>query len=224
MGRVRKTARFFISIGGYDGISPIAKESTRERLLREQNQLIARQTRLLEGTEVRREMPAQEGVWHVPGDEPVNYYPVTVPGSGQLHLIYGDMPDAPTLCGEPGAQDVPEALSIDNVTCAVCRAVAGDFGGPPNSSFILTGRCPKCSRSVVWYTQRDKTPVHTATGKFECPADADSEKSTPVPAGPDGQEGTGVAAELERLAALHSSGVLDDEEFRAAKARIIHGG
>ena len=47
MGRVRKTARFFISIGGYDGISPIAKESTRERLLREQNQLIARQTRLL---------------------------------------------------------------------------------------------------------------------------------------------------------------------------------
>ncbi len=35
---------------------------------------------------------------------------------------------------------------------------------------------------------------------------------------------TGVAAELERLAALHSSGALDDEEFRAAKARIIHGG
>ncbi len=33
----------------------------------------------------------------------------------------------------------------------------------------------------------------------------------------------GVAAELERLAALHSSGMLDDEEFRAAKARIIHG-
>ncbi len=38
------------------------------------------------------------------------------------------------------------------------------------------------------------------------------------------QDGTAVAAELERLAALHSSGMLDDEEFRAAKARIIHGG
>jgi len=34
----------------------------------------------------------------------------------------------------------------------------------------------------------------------------------------------GVAAELERLVALHSSGMLDDEEFRAAKARILHGG
>ena len=34
----------------------------------------------------------------------------------------------------------------------------------------------------------------------------------------------GVAAELERLTALHKSGALDDEEFRAAKARIIHGG
>jgi hypothetical protein len=33
MGRFRKTARFIFSIGGYDGISPIAKESTRERLL-----------------------------------------------------------------------------------------------------------------------------------------------------------------------------------------------
>jgi hypothetical protein len=33
----------------------------------------------------------------------------------------------------------------------------------------------------------------------------------------------GVASELERLAALHSSGALDDEEFRAAKARIING-
>jgi len=76
----------------------------------------------------------------------------------------------------------------------------------------------------VWYKQRDKTPVHTATGKFECPADADTEKVTPVAAERDSQQGTGVAAELERLAALHSSGALDDEEFRAAKARIINDG
>lgn len=38
------------------------------------------------------------------------------------------------------------------------------------------------------------------------------------------QKATGVAAELERLVALHVSGMLDDEEFRAAKARIIRGG
>jgi hypothetical protein len=38
------------------------------------------------------------------------------------------------------------------------------------------------------------------------------------------QDGTGIAAELERLVALHASGMLDDENFRAAKARIIHGG
>jgi hypothetical protein len=34
---------------------------------------------------------------------------------------------------------------------------------------------------------------------------------------------TRIAAELQHLAALHASGVLDDEEFRAAKARIISG-
>ena len=36
-----------------------------------------------------------------------------------------------------------------------------------------------------------------------------------------GPSGDGVAVELERLAALHASGALDDEEFRQAKARII---
>ena len=35
------------------------------------------------------------------------------------------------------------------------------------------------------------------------------------------QNGAGIVSQLERLAALHSSGALDDEEFRAAKARII---
>jgi Short C-terminal domain len=40
---------------------------------------------------------------------------------------------------------------------------------------------------------------------------------------PAAQDGGGVAAELERLSALHKSGALDDEEFRAAKARIIGG-
>jgi len=41
-------------------------------------------------------------------------------------------------------------------------------------------------------------------------------------AGRSAQDDAGVASELERLAALHKSGVLDDEEFRAAKARILH--
>jgi hypothetical protein len=44
------------------------------------------------------------------------------------------------------------------------------------------------------------------------------------PAEASGSSGHGVVSELERLAALRSSGVLDDEEFRAAKARIITGG
>ena len=188
-----------------------------------QTNIRARQQRELRATQ-QAGLAGGSPVWHVPSDNPVNYYPVTVLGSGQMHLIYGDMPDAPTLCGRSGAQDVPEALSIENVTCKVCRAVAGDFGGPPKSPFILTGSCPKCSRPVVWYKQRDKTPVHATTGKFECPADADSEKDTPVAAELDSRDGTGVAVELERLAELHSSGALDDEEFRAAKARIIHGG
>ena len=174
MGRVRKTAWFFFSIGGYDGISPVAKESTRERLLREQNELIAKQTRLLEGTEVRREKPAREGVVR-----------------SASFLLLG-------------------SLSATSRTCIARRAWPYDC--PPDDPSVLKGRCPKCSRPVVWYTERDESPVHAATGKFECLPDADS------------QGGRGVAAEIERLVALHSSGMLDDEEFRAAKARIIRSG
>lgn len=72
---------------------------------------------------------------------------------------------------------------------------------------VLRGSCPKCSRPVVWYTQTDQTPVHAGTGKFECPPDENSRG--------------GVAAELERLAALHQSGALDDDEFRTAKRRLL---
>jgi hypothetical protein len=36
--------------------------------------------------------------------------------------------------------------------------------------------------------------------------------------------GHGVASDLERLAALHASGSLDDEEFRRAKAHALSGG
>jgi hypothetical protein len=49
MGRVRKTLRFVFSVGGYDGLSPIAKDSERTALIREQNVLIREQNRILSG-------------------------------------------------------------------------------------------------------------------------------------------------------------------------------
>jgi hypothetical protein len=45
-----------------------------------------------------------------------------------------------------------------------------------------------------------------------------------VSASAEGPAQAGLASELERLTALHEAGALDDEEFRAAKALIIHGG
>lgn len=41
MGRIRKAARFTFSVGGYDGISPIRKESSAESIGRETNRLLA---------------------------------------------------------------------------------------------------------------------------------------------------------------------------------------
>jgi hypothetical protein len=49
-------------------------------------------------------------------------------------------------------------------------------------------------------------------------------RSAALPADTSAAVHDGIVFELERLTALHESGALDDEEFRAAKARIIHGG
>ena len=147
-------------------------------------------------------------------DPGLDYHPVRLPGDARLHLIYGDLPGLLTLCGKSGAWDVREQLSIDDVTCRECRIVAGD-GGSPRTTSILTGNCPKCFQPIVWYKDLHPTPVHAATGEFACPRDDSDTKEL------HGQDNGGLAAELERLAALHASGALDDEEFRAAKARIV---
>jgi hypothetical protein len=52
----------------------------------------------------------------------LNYYPVRFGNSRMVHLVCGDAPDAPTLCGWGSAEDVLEGLSIDDVTCGVCKA------------------------------------------------------------------------------------------------------
>ena len=50
----------------------------------------------------------------------------------------------------------------------------------------------------------------------------DMQVTTRRPADPSGGSGTGdFLADLERLAALRTSGVLDEEEFKAAKAKLL---
>lgn len=56
----------------------------------------------------------------------------------------------------------------------------------------------------------------TVGGKFFEAIDNLGKSSTKPAAKPD------VTAELERLAKLRSDGVIDDEEFKAAKARILN--
>jgi hypothetical protein len=53
--------------------------------------------------------------------------------------------------------------------------------------------------------------------RFNALADAATQPETP------GHDDTGIAAQLERLAALHANGALNDDEYQAAKARIISG-
>jgi hypothetical protein len=60
--------------------------------------------------------------------------------------------------------------------------------------------------------------------RFNALAGASQPAGDAAPVSAESRAQEGIASELERLTALHASGALDDEEFRAAKARIIHGG
>lgn len=68
--------------------------------------------------------------------------------------------------------------------------------------------CPKCKAALV-------SPVGD---NIECPKCGFRMRVWQTTSAP---SASGTAAELERLAALHKSGGLTDEEFAAAKARVL---
>jgi len=83
-----------------------------------------------------------------------------------------------------------------------------------------TNRADSAARvlqGLVWHEQTMQALAEAA--RFN--ALAGSAAPPAQPAAPPARDG--VASELERLAALHSSGALDDEEFRQAKTLIIGG-
>jgi hypothetical protein len=53
-------------------------------------------------------------------------------------------------------------------------------------------------------------------------AAAQAQQATPAPA-PAAAEGSDLTAQLQQLAQLHNAGVLSDEEFAAAKAKLLGG-
>jgi hypothetical protein len=53
-------------------------------------------------------------------------------------------------------------------------------------------------------------------------AAAQAQQATPAPA-PTAAEGSDLTAQLQQLAQLHNAGVLSDEEFAAAKAKLLGG-
>ncbi len=57
--------------------------------------------------------------------------------------------------------------------------------------------------------------------KAEGQAAQGAEPAAPEPAAPAPAAGGDSTAELERLAQLHQSGALSDEEFAAAKAKVL---
>jgi putative oligomerization/nucleic acid binding protein len=65
------------------------------------------------------------------------------------------------------------------------------------------------------------SPTSVSVAKREQPLPVVKEEQATISKSPERLAISGVTTELERLASLRSSGALDDEEFRAAKARLL---
>jgi putative oligomerization/nucleic acid binding protein len=98
-----------------------------------------------------------------------------------------------------------EAVSHDYIGVAVVA-----FADGSTSEKMLTDMA-----SVGW-AQGAAAQFNSLAASVQ-PLDGTPSEEGPAPS----QDGAGIVSQLERLAALRASGALDDEEFQAAKARII---
>lgn len=91
--------------------------------------------------------------------------------------------------------------------------LAGAYSGPKKGGIAVVALADGKARQTTLPDEATAATAQTEAARFNTLA---------APA-VSGSGGTGISAELERLGALHSSGVLDDDEFKAAKALIIGG-
>ena len=68
----------------------------------------------------------------------------------------------------------------------------------------------------------DQLEQQQPQGQYGQQQDAPPPQQAPPPAAPAG--GSSVADQLQQIATLHQQGVLSDDEFTAAKAKILGGG
>jgi hypothetical protein len=120
---------------------------------------------------------------------------------------------------------VPGRARSDNARAADTAPAAG-MAGPAS---LRAGMSRKRYRGVAAVAFPDgnvcKKKLTDATALTKAKAEAVRFNILAVGAAPETRPaGNGVASDLERLAALHTSGILDDEEFRQAKARALTEG
>jgi Short C-terminal domain len=118
--------------------------------------------------------------------------------------------------------DVPGRAQSDNARAADTAPAAG-MAGPAG---LHAGMSWKKYRGVAAVAFADgnvcKKNLTDAPALIKAKAEAVRFNILAVGAAPETRPaGNGVASDLERLAALHTSGILDDEEFRQAKARAL---
>lgn len=117
---------------------------------------------------------------------------------------------------------VPGRARSDNARAADTAAAVGTV----SSAGLRAGLSRKRYRGLAAVAFPDgnvwKQKLTDASALVKAKAEAARFNILAVGAAPETRPaGNGVASDLERLAALHISGILDDEEFRQAKARAL---
>ena len=145
----------------------------------------------------------------------------------RINILWGEVPDHGDVA-RTQAEAIAAQMRGAPPVAGGGRPIAGV---PPEAEGIvsqLRGMFPGATVEVSGDGAADPNTIKLAEQALGRDLDGDgvvggygSGSAPPAPAAASGE--SSQVAKLERLAALHESGALSDEEFSAAKQRVLHG-
>jgi len=109
-------------------------------------------------------------------------------------------------------------------------ATAAVVGGTMAATSVAVGhhyakKDAQASAAAQQQGDADQAAMDEAYQQGLADAQAQQQQVAPPPApAPQAAPGTDLTSQLQQLAQLHTAGVLSDEEFAAAKAKLLAGG
>jgi len=109
----------------------------------------------------------------------------------------------------------PGLIGLAARTAVVAGTATAVSGGIASRQ---ANKANQAAESQAWEAQQQQQAMDAAAAQAVANAQAAAPPPPPAPAAGGGSD---MMAQLQQLAALHSQGILSDDEFAAAKAKLL---